>query len=133
MGALRPGGGGGGGATGPVLVPLSGVASTVLSADSVLAQVRVDPAEYSTPPTSIALEAVGSAVSGVTGTLTLYDLTAGATAATLTWTETAATRKSASVTVPGSAHVYELRWKKSGGGATDYALLGGAHLRLGWS
>ena len=50
-------GGSGGGTTGPVLVPLAGVASTVLSADSVLAQVRFDPADYATQPSTITLEA----------------------------------------------------------------------------
>lgn len=125
--------GGGGGATSPVLVPLSGATSTVLSADTVLAQVCVDPADYATPPTAITLEAVGSVVSGVTGTLELYDLTSAASAATLAWTETAATRKTASVSVPGSARTYELRWRKAGGGTSDYALLGSAQLRLRWS
>lgn len=126
-------GGSGGGSTGPVLVPLASAASTVLAADTALAQVRFDPADYETPPTSITLEAVGSVVSGVTGTLTLYDLTGSASAASLAWTEASATRKTASVTVPGTARTYELRWRKAGGGSTDYALLGSAQLRLGWS
>ena len=138
MGTTVQGGGlvipsGGGGSAGPVLVPLAGAVSTVLSVDTALAQVRVDPADYTTPPTAITLEAVGSVVSGVTGTLDLYDLTAGEIAATLAWTETSATRKTASVTVPGTARTYELRWRKAGGGSTDYALLGSAQLRLGWS
>ncbi len=120
-------------AAGPVLVPLAAAESTVLTSDTALAQVRFDPADYSTPPSTITLEAVGSVVSGVTGTLTLYDLTGSASAASLAWTETSATRKTASVTVPGSAKTYELRWKKSGGGSTDYALLGSAQLRLNWS
>ena len=125
-------GGGGGAAPGPVLVPLASVASTVLTADTVLAQVRFDPADYAAPPSTITLEAVGSVVSGVTGTLELYDLTSAASAATLAWTETTATRKTAVVIVPGTARTYELRWRKAGGGSTDYALLGSAQLRLGW-
>ena len=44
----------------------------------------------------------------------------------------AATRKTAAVIVPGTARTYELRWRKAGGGSTDYALLGSAQLRLGW-
>lgn len=137
MGVVVEGGGlvipSGGGTTGPVLVPLAGVASTVLAADTVLAQVRFDPADYTAPPSTITMEAVGSVVSGVTGTLELYDLTSAASAATLAWTETTATPKTASVTVPGTARTYELRWRKSGGSATDYALLGSAQLRLSWS
>ena len=73
-----PSSGGGGGTTGPVLVPLASAESTVLSADTALAQVRFDPADYATPPTAIALEAVGSVVSGVTGTLVEYTQCDGA-------------------------------------------------------
>ncbi|MCX7196729.1 MAG: ABC transporter permease [Proteobacteria bacterium] len=57
--------------------------------------------------------AIGQVVSGVTGTLTLRNLTDSTDDATLAWTETSATRKTASVTLPGAAKVYELRLRKS--------------------
>jgi len=103
---------------------LAGVASTVLGSDTVAGYAYVDPAGL----TTLTLEAIGLVVSGVTGTLDLYDLTAAAVVATLAWTETAATRKTASVTVPGTARLYELRVRKSGGGDNDYALFSGVSL-----
>ncbi len=108
----------------PGIPLLAGAVSTVLGADTVAGYGYVDP----TGLASLTLAAVGQVVSGVTGTLDLYDLTAAAVVATLTWTETAATRKTASVTVPGSARLYELRVRKSGGGDTDYALISAVSL-----
>jgi hypothetical protein len=72
-------------------------------------------------------------VSGVTGTLTLRNLTDATDDATLSWTETSATRKTASVTLPNSAKVYELRLKKSGGAVSDYAVISTANIRITWS
>lgn len=112
-------------AGGPSRVPLlTATVSTVLGADTVAGYGYVDP----TGLASLTLEAIGQVVSGVTGTLDLYDLTAAAVVATLTWTETVATRKTASVTVPGTARLYELRVRKSGGGASDYALFSAASM-----
>jgi hypothetical protein len=103
---------------------LAGVVTTVLGADTVAGYGYVDP----TGLASLTLAAVGQVVSGVIGTLDLYDLTAAAVVATLTWIETAPTRKTASVTVPGTARLYELRVRKSGGGASDYALFSSVSL-----
>ena len=111
---------------GPIQL-LAGVVTTVLGADTVAGYGYVDP----TGLASLTLAAVGQVVSGVTGTLDLYDLTAAAVVATLTWIETAPTRKTASVTVPGSARLYELRVRKSGGGASDYALFSSVSLTPG--
>lgn len=108
----------------PAIPLLAGAVSTVLGADTVAGYGYVDP----TGLASLTLAAVGQVVSGVTGTLDLYDLTAAAVVATLTWTETAPTRKTASVAVPGSARLYELRVRKSGGGASDYALFSAASM-----
>lgn len=114
-----------GGTSAPPPIPLlAGVVSTVLGADTVAGYGYVDP----TGLASLTLAAVGQVVSGVAGTLDLYDLTAAAVVATLTWIETAPTRKTASVTVPGSARLYELRVRKSGGGDTDYALFSSVSL-----
>ena len=103
---------------------LAGVVTTVLGADTVAGYGYLDP----TGLASLTLAAVGQVVSGVTGTLDLYDLTAAAVVATLTWTETAPTRKTASVAVPGSARLYELRVRKSGGAGADYALFSAVSL-----
>ena len=103
---------------------LAGVVTTVLGADTVAGYGYVDP----TGLASLTLSAVGQVVSGVTGTLDLYDLTAAAVVATLTWTETAPTRKTAAVAVPGSARLYELRVRKSGGADSQYALFSASTL-----
>ena len=103
---------------------LAGVVTTVLGADTVAGYGYVDP----TGLASLTLAAVGQVVSGVTGTLDIYDLTAAAVVATLTWTETATTRKTASVSVPGSARLYELRVRKAGGADSDYALFSAVSL-----
>ena len=108
----------------PAIPLLAGAVSTVLGADTVAGYGYVDP----TGLASLTLAAVGQVVSGVTGTLDLYDLTAAAVVATLTWTETVATRKTASVTVPGTARLYELRVRKSGGADSDYALFSSASM-----
>ena len=113
------------GTSAPPPIPLlAATVSTVLGSDTVAGYGYVDP----TGLASLTLAAVGQVVSGVTGTLDLYDLTAAAVVATITWTETVATRKTASVTVPGTARLYELRVRKSGGGDTDYALISAASM-----
>jgi hypothetical protein len=82
----------------------------------------------------LTLDAIGQVVSGVTGTLTLYNLTDSVDAATpITWTETSATRKTESVTLPSAAKVYELRFKKAGGATSDYAVIVTANIRITWS
>ena len=137
MGAIRPGGGATGGGTviPPRLELLAGLASTTTSVGyDVLGYSGFDASTFARPglTTTLTLEAIGFVVSGVTGTLVLYDSDAGAAAATLTWTETTGERKSASVTVPESAG-YELRFSKSGGGAGDYAVVSGVNLLVNWS
>lgn len=119
------------GSPGPTtLALLASIVSTVTtSGHDVVSYAHVDPDGVA----SITLEANGRVVSGVTGTLVLYDLDAAAAVATLTWTETAVTRKTASVTVPGAAHNYELRLSKSGGAESDFAVVGGANLLVTWS
>lgn len=112
-------------ASAPPPIPLlAATVSTVLGADTVAGYGYVDP----TGLASLTLAAVGQVVSGVTGTLDLYDLTAAAVVATLTWIETAPTRKTAAVAVPGTARLYELRVRKSGGGDADYALFSAVNL-----
>lgn len=128
-------GGGGGGASLPTTPALAPYTTTVATADEAIGGARFDPADYARSglTTVLTLDAIGQAVSGVTGTLTLHNLTDATDVATLTWTETSATRKTASVTLPGAAKVYELRFKKSGGATSDYAVIIAANLRITWS
>ena len=116
-------------------LPLAPYATTVATVDVAIGGARFDPADYarSGSTTVLTLDAIGEVVSGVTGTLTLRNLTDSTDAATLAWTETSATRKTTSVTLPGAAKVYELRLKKSGGAVSDYAVLITANLRITWS
>jgi hypothetical protein len=116
-------------------IPLAGYATTVSTSDAAIGGAYFAPADYaiSGRTTVLTLEAIGQVVSGVTGTLTLHNLTDATDDATLSWTETSATRKTASVTLPGAAKIYELRFKKSGGAASDYAVISTATLRTTWS
>jgi hypothetical protein len=117
------------------LIPLAPYASTVSTVDVAIGGARFDPADYAITgkTTVLTLDAIGQVVSGVTGTLTLRNLTDATDDATLSWTETSATRKTASVALPDAAKVYELRFKKSGGAASDYAVILAANIRITWS
>jgi hypothetical protein len=118
------------------LIPLAGYATTVATVDVAIGGARFDPADYAITArtTVLTLDAIGQVVSGVTGTLTLYNLTDSVDAATpITWTETSATRKTESVTLPSAAKVYELRFKKAGGATSDYAVIVTANIRITWS
>jgi hypothetical protein len=116
-------------------LPLAGYATTVATVDVAIGGARFDPADYARPgkTTVLTLDAIGQVVSGVTGTLTLRNLTDATDDATLSWTETSATRKTASVALPDAAKVYELRFKKSGGAVSDYAVILAANIRITWS
>jgi hypothetical protein len=74
---------------------------------------------------------VGLVVLGVTGTLELFDPIDAAVVATITWTETTATQKTATFGCPLAPRVYELRVKKSGGGAGDSATFSAVNLIAG--
>ncbi len=117
------------------LIPLAGYATTVATVDVAIGGAYFDPADYARPgkTTVLTLDAIGEVVSGVTGTLTLRNLTDSTDAATLAWTETSATRKTTSVTLPGAAKIYELRLKKAGGAVSDYAVISTANIRITWS
>jgi hypothetical protein len=141
MGALRPGGGGGGsGAVIPVrlaLLPLFAYATADSAVATVQALAGFTPADYAITgrTTVLTLDAIGSVTSGSqTGTLEVLNA-AGSVVATLTWTETTPTRKTASITLPGSAEIYRARVSCAGvvDPLTDFALIGGAHVRITWS
>ena len=122
---------------GPRLIPLFAYAT----ADSAVAVVQslagFTPADYAITgrTTTLTLDAIGSVTgAGLTATIELLNA-AGTVVATLTWTETTPTRKTASVTLPGSAEIWRARVSCTGvvDPLTDYALLGGAHVRITWS
>ena len=79
------------------------------------------------------LDLTASVVSGQTATVTLYDITAGSTVATITVSATSPTRSTASVTLPGASHVYELRMSVSGSTTAHYATLLSANIKVTWS
>ncbi len=124
-------------ATATAFLPVCLYATTDLASLTACGRCRVDPADLARSglTTALTLDVIGDvSAGGLTGTVELYDLTAAATVATLTWTETSPTRKTASVTLPGAAHLYELRFSVAGGSsAADYLTIGGAQLRVTWS
>lgn len=85
--------------------------------------------------TVLTLDAIGSVTSvSQTGTIEVLD-SSDSVVASLTWTETTPTRKTASIPLPGSAERYRARVSCAGviDPLTDYALFGGAHIRVTWS
>ncbi len=117
------------------LLPVASYTTPVATADQAIGGARFDPADHarSGSTTVLTLDAIGQVVAGVTGTITLHNVTDAVAVATLAWTETSATRKTAAVALPGAAKVYELRLRKSGGIASDYAVIVAANLRITWS
>jgi len=117
------------------LALLAGLATTTTSSGhDVLGYLTLAASDYARSglTTTLILEAVGRVVSGVTGTLVLWDGDSDSAAATLTWTGTELDRKTASVTVPTET-TYELRWSKSGGGDEDFAVVAAVNLIVDWS
>lgn len=122
---------------GPRLIPLFALANSSSATSAIAGYAGFTPAAYaiSGRTTTLTLDAIGQVSgAGLTGTLEVLDA-AGSTVATLTWTETTATRKTASITLPGSAEIYRARVSCSGitDPVTEYALLGGANLSITWS
>lgn len=124
-------------AAGRAIIPVCSYATALLGADTSVGGCSIDPADYAISGATTALTLSLCALvtrSGLTGTITLYDITADAAAATITVTETARTLKTASVTLPGAAHLYELRAKvATSTGDSDYVVLSGAVVRATWS
>ena len=140
MSGFDPNGGsmivGGGSSSGPAVLPLAGLASydatqapTATPAVVGGSPISVDPASFTGSTWTFC--ATGSVVSGQTVTLTLYDVTAGATAATITISAQTQTAYTASVTKPGTTRVYELRFGVSGSTSSHYGTLNGACLQIG--
>lgn len=97
-------------------------------------RLRFDPALYAVDglTLTLTLEVMADvSAGGLTGTVTLRNLTDGSDAATLAVTSTTAgNAQTASVAVPGAAKSFELQVSVAGG--TGYLTLG-AVLRLTWS
>ena len=128
--------GGGGSSGGPAVVPLAGysaIDATTSPAAAPIAvggsPVAVDPAVFTGATWTFCVTSYVS--SGRTGTVTLYDVTAGATAATISVTATTQTAYTASVTTPGTARVYRVLFGVDGTLNTHTAVLDGAALKIG--
>lgn len=97
-------------------------------------RLRFDPALFAVPgcTLTLTLEVMADvSAGGLTGTVTLRNLTDGSDAATLAVTSTTAgNAQTASVAVPGAAKSFDLQVSVAGG--TGYLTLG-AVLRLTWS
>ena len=117
----------------PRVLPLCAYATTDGPLTAV-GRLRFDPALYAVDglTLTLTLEVMADvSAGGLTGTVTLRNLTDGSDAATLTVTSTTAgNTQTASVTVPGATKSFELSVSVAGG--TGYLTLG-AVLRLTWS
>lgn len=114
----------------PFVIPLTGYATSsgLLTA---VAWITFDKALYaiSGKTATLTLETTGSvSAGGLTGTVTLQNLTASAPAATIPITATTPTTQTAIVPLPTVATVYELRLSLTG---TGYVACG-AILRITW-
>lgn len=129
--------GGGSSSSGGVgLVPLAGykdIDATTSPAAAPIAvggsPIAVDPATFT--GSTWTFSATGYVSSGRTATVTLYDVTAGAVAATISITATTQTAYAVSVTKPGSARVYRVLFGVDGTLNTHTAVLDGAALTIG--
>lgn len=121
---------GGSSALSSVVLPLTGYAVST-GPTTVAAWVAFDPALYAAigKTTVITLETTGSvSAGGLTGTATLQNLTDAASVATISVLATTPTAQTASVALPATAKVYELRLSLSGSGY----VASGAQLRITW-
>jgi hypothetical protein len=118
-------------------IPLFSYAVADSAVPVVYARAGFIPANYAITgkTTVLTLDAVGNVTgAGLTGTLELLNAT-GIIVATLSWTETEPTRKTVSVTLPGSSVIWRARTSCTGvvDPLTQYALFGGAHVLTSWS
>jgi hypothetical protein len=112
------------------IVPLTGYATSTGPVTAV-AWITFNPSLYAIDgkTTVLTLETTGSVSAvGLTGTVTLQNLTDSASAATLSVVATTPTAQSASVSLPVSTKIYELRLSVSG---TGY-VAAGAIIRITW-
>lgn len=102
---------------------------------TVAGAIYIDPVALAIPGKTTVLTLIffGDVNASITGTVTLYDLTASAAAATLTVTSTTEGNvQTAPVTVPGAAHAYSLRLAHNSV-SDNYLLQRVALLRVSWT
>ncbi len=136
IGTQTIGGTSGGSSSGPVVVPLAGYNAIDATTSPTAAPIAIGGAPLSVDPavftgTVWTFCVTGYVASGRTGTVTLYDVTAGATAATISITATTQTAYTASVTKPGTARVYRVLFGVDGTLSSHTAALDAAALKIG--
>ena len=119
------------------VLPVSGIVSSPTGAATVCGWVYLDPSAWAISGKTLVatLEVMGNtSAAACTATAALYTSSTGViTDATTTISAQTPTRYTHTLTVPGSATLYELRVTPSGGtGGTDYAVCS-ATLTLTWS
>ena len=122
---------------GPRLIPLFGYATADSATPAVQALAGFTPADYAITgrTTVLTLDAIGSVTgAGLTGTLEILD-SGGTVVASIDWIETTPTRKTDAIALPVGAEIYRARVSCTGvtDPLTEYALLGGANIRITWS
>ena len=113
-------------------------AATDSSVDVVVGGFRFDPADYaiSGKTTVLTVTLWGRVVSGLAGTVTVYDVTSGtpSSVGTASITSTTGALSTVSISLPVSAKTYQLAIKVSGGStAADIVEVTGAVRRITWS
>lgn len=136
IGTQTIGGTSGGSSSGPAVVPLAGysaIDATTSPAAAPLAvggaPLSVDPADFTGSTWTFCV--TGYVASGRTATVKLYDVTAGAEAASISITATTQTAYTATVTKPGTARVYRVTFGVDGTLSSHTAVLDGAALKIG--
>lgn len=121
----------------PRLISLFGYSTIDNAVPTVVGIISFDPASYEIAgrTTNLSVEAVGSVTTGLlTGTLEVLD-SSDVTVASIDWTETDPTKKTDTITLPVGDEIYRVRLMCTGiaDPLTDYAIVGGAVLRISWS
>lgn len=122
---------------GPRLIPLFALANSSSATPSTAGYAGFTPADYAVTDrtTTLTLDAIGQVSgAGLTGTLEILD-SGDVVVASIDWTETTPTRKTDAIALPVGAEVYRARVSCTGvtDPVTEYALLGGANIRITWS
>lgn len=123
---------------GPRLIPLFALASSSSGTPSTAGFGQFLPADYAVTgrTTTLTLECVGQVSgAGLTGTLELIDCDDESVVASITWTETVPTLATDTIALPVVGKIYRARVSCTGvtDPVTEYALLGGANIRITWS
>lgn len=126
----------GGSSSGPAVVPLAGYSAIDATTSPAAAPIAVGGAPLSVDPADFTgatwkFSVTGYVASGRTATVKLYDVTAGAEAASISITATTQTAYTASVTKPDTARVYRVTFGVDGTLSTHTAVLDGAALKIG--